>query len=77
MIEINQQDGFLIYVFLTMGLLCWACVREMWRARVQSWNVSEAQLEHCRDCSLAFLVHGRESRVRCPRCGALCSIRRR
>lgn len=77
MIAIDIRNGFALYVLIMMGALCVVALREAWRARVQSWHVSEEQLARCPDCSCTFVVHRSETIARCPRCHRLCQMSRK
>lgn len=78
MISIRLQDGFLIYVLVTLGVLVWFCLREVfWRSRARQWTISEEQLAHCEQCRFTFIAPRGETRVRCPRCKKPFPLRRR
>ena len=77
MMEVPLEAGFLVYVFLLLAGLGAAVIRDMWRARVHHWEIAEAQLGHCQECNLTFIVRREQKVARCPRCQALCQNRRR
>ena len=77
MITISVGCGFLIYVGALLAALSGAVVYELWRSSLHDWRISEEQLARCSECGLTFVVSRSEKVARCPRCNALCPIRRR
>ena len=77
MIAVDLGFGFLMYLFVLFGLLIGLVIAEVWRTQVHEWHVSEEKLSRCDECNCAFVADRSESVVRCPRCGTLCSLRRR
>ena len=77
MITMRLGDGFVLYTLLMLFfVLAWGAY-ESWRDRLRSWNVSEAQLGECAQCGHTFLVGRHDNVIRCPRCRAFCSMRKR
>jgi hypothetical protein len=77
MITIKLGDGLAIYTLLILGIVLVLGVYESWRDRLHAWRISEPQLGECTSCGLTFLVRRHDNVIRCPRCSAFCSMRKR
>jgi uncharacterized paraquat-inducible protein A len=77
MIGIDLSDGFIIYLLAWLFTLAFLWVRELWRLKSYDWSVTQGQLFTCDNCHYAFLTKSRNNVSRCPRCNAMCIIRKK
>lgn len=77
MIGLTAEAGFLVYVLVMLGGLGALAIRDAWRAHAHGWTLSEEHVVHCEQCPCTYLVHRGVKIIRCPRCDALHSRRRR
>ncbi|MFO7820500.1 MAG: hypothetical protein R6V56_00350 [Lentisphaeria bacterium] len=72
----NIQLVFNAYLlFMFVGFIILAVANAVRTSRASRWQVSEELLCQCSDCSLTFIVSGRQRVINCPRCGRQCRLR--
>lgn len=77
MIGLDFADGLFIYLTAWLVTLTILWGRELWRKKVNSWQVSSGQLFTCDKCHYAFLTKDNTNITRCPRCNSMCLVRKR
>jgi len=77
MIPLDYEQAFVLYVAVWLFFLLILWGREIWRAKVYDWALSEGRLCICEDCHFAFLVKPGVSVSRCPRCDEVCLVRQK
>ncbi|QSH40101.1 hypothetical protein P0136_01435 [Lentisphaerota bacterium ZTH] len=76
MIGINLSTGMLIYLILWLVTIAILWARELWRVKVTDWRISRSHLFRCDHCQYAFLTKENSNITRCPRCNAMCILRK-
>ena len=76
MIGLDFADGLFVYFlfWLITIVILWA--RELLRNKTNDWRISNSQLFRCDKCHYAFLNKENNNITRCPRCNAMCILRK-
>ncbi len=77
MIGIDFYWGFVLYlgVWLVTIFILW--IRELRRLRLYDLKVGKNELCKCNSCHYNFLMNNNSNISRCPRCNAMCILRKR
>lgn len=76
MIELYGSDFFSFCLFLCLGLLAFLWFRELRRQRIYDWDLTQERPCTCHACQYTFMMKNNETIARCPRCNAICTLRK-
>ena len=73
---ITDAELFLIYTGLWLVVILGLWLGEIRRSRRSDWELSKGRLFNCSHCHHQFIVKESFNVVRCPRCNAMCILRK-
>lgn len=76
MIALYGSDFFSLCLFVFLVLLSILWYRELRRQRIYDWNLTQDRPCTCHECQLTFMMKNNETISRCPRCNAICTLRK-
>lgn len=76
MFELYGIDIFAILLFAALGLLTVLWIREFRRQRINDWDLTRERPCTCDECQHTFMMNSNETIARCPRCNAICTLRK-
>ncbi len=76
MLQITLSEGLFFYVALWLAVLMFLWQREHRRAVKADWELSKGKLFNCDHCHHSFIVKELRNVSRCPRCNAMCILRK-
>ena len=68
---------FFLLAMMMVGLLALAALWDVIQGQLDRWEVSREQIACCPKCQISILANRFETIVRCPRCGILCSKKKK
>jgi len=77
MIPIDQHNSFVVYFIFCFVALIVLWARELWRTKVNDWELSKDHFYICDRCHLVFPVRPHMNITRCPRCNEMCILKTR
>jgi DNA-directed RNA polymerase subunit RPC12/RpoP len=77
MIPVSIDNVFIIYIMIWLTLLTVLWIREIWRVKTYSWELSKDRMCICDRCHYTIFLKNRENITRCPKCNQVCFIKKR
>lgn len=76
MLPFSFADGLFFYAALWLILIIFLWLRELHRNRRSGWELVKGRLFSCSSCHHLFIVKDSRNVVRCPKCNAMCILRK-
>ncbi len=77
MLRTTFAEGLLFYTAIWLAVIVFLWLRELRRARRAEWELTKGKLFNCNYCHHTFIVKEMKNVARCPRCNAMCILRKR
>lgn len=75
MINIGFDSYLIIHNVVGITILVTVWARSIWRENRESWNVSQEQVCHCKNCNVTFLSKRVGNISACPTCHETVRVR--